>query len=712
MSTKSTQAKKSPVVLPAQAVAAIAAPNRWQIPLLLLALGTAILCVAVIWAYPRPIGDLYVGLAGGRDVMQHKMGHPDDWSFLTTDHVWMDQNWGTHLAYYWANRLGGQTGLLVLKAIMITLMGLGVTMAGRRRGASTAVSIFVAGGVIIASKAYIDLRPNLSTLMMAPWMLYLLLITRGHDKRIWIAVAFTTLWANMHGGFNLGLGMMGLWAACHIFCTWGPRGFEAAIKAHWQLAAATAAAIVLAGVVAPFVVVKPYGLANLTHGFIVFNNELWRNVNEWLPIWAGQWYGYGSLWEFLIVIGTAGIAAFAHFIVWNRRRLAKGQPKLQVTAAGVAYVLFEAGLMLVVLYMACSARRFMPPAMALVAPFLAAQLQWLLRPAQKAWPLAVVCLAVALPTAWLGHKLWNPAGLWNPKAPYFYSPRSPMAAEESMLDRMILASSIVPTNAVQFINDNKDQYPLLATGRIFQEWRWEGYTHWMCPQLKLYIGGRAQQVYTVEQYSQMLYFLGNPPQDIQMLKDMDVHLMLVPWGDSIRTITAICFSPNSTWSVIYYDDHGVVAADGAYPASQKLVEAAALGTLKYPSEKIAALSRAVALVSTPNLNRLSAAEMNDLLRNTLSKNPSPLMVQLIVGRMAHVGQADAAFLEQQYAQVSSLEEPRANGAIYMSTCQALADALAGVYNDQGRLAESRMWEERAKAIRREVEDIQPRWAPK
>ena len=96
----------------------------------------AVLFTFSTWLVPRPIGDLYVAYAGARDVLEGKLGGEDDWSFVNvgTGRVWINQNWGTHMLYYGAYYFFDETGILVLKALlmlsMVTFIGLSVRQHG------------------------------------------------------------------------------------------------------------------------------------------------------------------------------------------------------------------------------------------------------------------------------------------------------------------------------------------------------------------------------------------------------------------------------------------------------------------------------------------------------------------------------------------------------------------------------------------------------
>ena len=198
--------------------------------LLIIGVLTVILAVLTVWTVPRPTGDLYVALAAGRDILNGKLGELDDWCFTTEGRVWVNQNWGTHLLYYTFYRLAGgndgstpieqdpgEVGLVLLKLLILVTGTVFLILACRRRGAGWPVALLVTGGVIAAGRSFIDLRPNLTTLMFVPVMLHLLYRTLEKPGRIWLVmIVFGVIWANLHGGFFLGLVTMGFWSLCMV----------------------------------------------------------------------------------------------------------------------------------------------------------------------------------------------------------------------------------------------------------------------------------------------------------------------------------------------------------------------------------------------------------------------------------------------------------------------------------------------------------------
>ena len=664
-------------------------PPPWQRrAVLALTLASLVLAAAVVWAIPREVGDLYVGLAGGQDVLEGRLGRPDTWSFTTGDRVWIDQNWLTHLVHYLVYRGAGQTGLLATKAVTIALLALGMALAARRRGASWPAGLLTVAGVLVASKAYIDLRPNLITLTLAPWMLCLLLLSRRRVYWVWPAAALAGLWANMHGGFVLGLGMLGLWTACHGLTAWAAGGFLAAWRRYWPLAAGTVAAIVLAGLA------NPFGLENLTHGLVVGRSSAWREIDEWRPIWMGHWQLFGgSLWEFLAVLGlTAGLSAAR--LLARRRRPAGGAARpARPGVDDAALALFELVLLLGVVYMACAARRFMPLAMVLLTPFLARQLEWSLAPARRAWPVAAACLLLAAPTALLGGRIAR-----------YYRDDNPLVGPETFLERMVYHQAMMCPGVAEFINANDIQ------GRVFQEWRWEGYLRWRCPQLKLWVGGRAQQVYSEQEFRQRMAVVNRPQEAAAMLAALDVHLAVVPWGDTTGPLVRqLAFAPQASWAAIYYDGLDVVLADARHAATRGLVEQAAQGRLVWPDADSALLSRVACTTSTPVLPGINPTAAQELARRALEQCPTPILPPVLAELASRGGgtmpESEVQFLQHQYQRLSALPQPRPKGIAAVITAQRVAEVLATHYRSAGRLADAQDWAARAEAMRRRFDRL-------
>ncbi len=724
------------VDLPSLPVAGVSKWLRWAETLL--AFGAAVMAMVAIWLVFRPIGDLYVALGAGRDIVQGKMGSPDEWSFTAAERVWINQNWGTHLMYYLSYIWGGEWGLLSVKAGLVALLGVGVALACRARRVSWPVCWVVAGAVLLAGKEFIDQRPNLTSLALDPILLWLLYRSRNHPHRIWWAAALLALWANMHGGFFFGIGMMGLWTVCQLLACAIKRGVGHSIRTNWPLVAATGAAILSAGLLTPFGLFQAAGSEtflrdwNLTHPLIMAGSDVWRKVREWVGVWSLAEMNYGSAWEFCVLLGILGVLGFARLVrVLVARRSVKSKHlytaallmivfSLVVTVTVYAYStqdfsrkalndryelnvpqsvqnlralsrsvlggslllaggglalgtllfararnsvsyrparadklgmwIFDVVLSSLVLYMAFASRRFLPLAAILIAPLMARQLHWLtklripatVREQGVAVGIAVVSLVaiwqgqasalfmlggVALAIWWLARSLRARSlrvcppivlavmvgilafQLAETKSRYF-APDNPTTPDRSFYDRMV-GQYKQPTKLPEFVREND------IAGRVLHEWRWEGYLRWRCPQLKLLLGGRAQQIYSEQDWHTGMSLrygfdtrntvrgAADPFYTRRELSLLDVHLMAVPeqgWKTIIHRL--IQEYPRSGWTYLYRDGanapgvgSNILLVDTRDPQKRALVEQALRGELEYPSRAIEAFSQASTMMT-------------------------------------------------------------------------------------------------------------------
>src|SRR5206468_8631421 len=138
---------------------------------------------------------------------------------------------------------------------------------------------------------------------------------------------------------------------------------------------------------------------------------------------------------------------------------------------------FEFLLLGLATVMAFQSRRFVPLAIVTAAPPLATLMAWWARRTSRAVTVAAVA-GVAFSVAWAG---------WRSLAVYL--PANPLRAGGTIFDRMHDVSEKFPQAAGRFLSDNA------ISGNALAEWEWEGYLRWVAPQIRLLVGGRAQQVY-------------------------------------------------------------------------------------------------------------------------------------------------------------------------------------------------------------------------
>lgn len=710
-SQRTGAAEGAPQVEPPSAPAAptearLGSPKHYRVAIIICAI-VALVLLALVWAVPRALGDLYMSLASGRDIVEGRVAQPDTWSFATEGRVWFNQNWLTHLALYACDAAMGRTGWLVFKAALVLTLGAAVTLASRQCGTAWPVALLGAGAIALAAKGYIDPRPNLVTLAFTPLLLGLLLRTRKKRAAIWWTVPLLGLWANSHGGFLFGLGMMGLWAGAQTVAAWSAkRRIESALKATWPLWAATGAAIALAAFA------NPYGTRNLTHAFVITDaDEVWQIVKEWRPIlegWDGRletlWgvivtgggVGFGSLWEFFVLGGLLlGLLVVRAATWW----FARGGAGRRLDAQQWTTLGFHALLACVAVGMAFKSRRFIPLAMLVMAPYLASLLSWALAARRTVVPTLVLAAALLVPAA----------GLARIEAVH-YSPDNPLVPSESFPERMVNRALSFPVGIDAFLNRNQ------IADRVLNEWRWEGYLRWHCPQMKLWVGGRAQQVYDAQTFIDWMKLHTSLPQDgplpeaskpwADYIRGHDVPLVTGPFlsGRTRPLMLTLTEAADAHWAFIYFDGRNAMVADVTHPGTRGLVEALIAGRLEYPDARTAALSRARCLLSPavlrdPELKADPKLAMT-LLREAIADWPHPMAYQALwQHRRFHPGgtRQMVAWLESEYARLEAMDPFQARGMWIMWSRNLIAKLMANLFAAPGVNQPERaaMWEQRA-----------------
>jgi hypothetical protein len=155
---------------------------------------------AVDLAYHLKVGQLMVA--------DHAVPRTDVLAWTTAGRPWLDQNWGAQLVLYGIWRLGGFPLLTVASAALTVASWALVAAACRRRTANLRL---IAGTVLAGyavSAAAFSVRPQLFSLLLFAAELYLLEVARTRP-RVALAIPFLMpLWANLHGAFVVGIGLL------------------------------------------------------------------------------------------------------------------------------------------------------------------------------------------------------------------------------------------------------------------------------------------------------------------------------------------------------------------------------------------------------------------------------------------------------------------------------------------------------------------------
>ena len=155
--------------------------------------------------------DLTYHLRAGREIFETGViPSVDTWTFTATGLPWVDQQWGAQVLLAGVFQIGGWTGLVLLRAVLVAIIAGCIYAICRRRGLpvrTASVLTLIAFGV-----AAVALGLRAQTFGMAFFTVTLLLVAdrRAHPGRLWAIPLLVLVWANVHGSFFLGPLVLGL----------------------------------------------------------------------------------------------------------------------------------------------------------------------------------------------------------------------------------------------------------------------------------------------------------------------------------------------------------------------------------------------------------------------------------------------------------------------------------------------------------------------
>ena len=207
----------------------------------------------------------------GLDLLASRTLHTADPYSFTADRPWVNHEWLAELlmglSYSWL----GPLGLGLLKASVVAVVGVTLFAVAREEKAQPlARDLFVAVAVFVSYSRSQVVRPQLFSVAIFCVLLYLL---RRHDRgsrtALWGVPACFAIWANFHGGWIVGLAVLGAWMAGDLLRQWSVRRF-----ASYAIAGATSIAATL---------LNPYGIGLWQFLATTVRPER-PDITDWLPL--------------------------------------------------------------------------------------------------------------------------------------------------------------------------------------------------------------------------------------------------------------------------------------------------------------------------------------------------------------------------------------------------------------------------------------------
>ncbi len=394
--------------------------------------------------------DLWGHVRFGQDIL--KLGaipSQDPYSYLTENGRWINHEWLSETLFGLLYNLAGPQGLVAFKCFCVVLIALLMWRSLRSNGFDSirAAEILIVVEVMLLP-AMTPLRPNIFTCVMLTLLLLVLekcsraVSDQFRMAMLLIVPVLFACWANVHGGFVLGLIVLSAWWIGSIIDTRNSATLQRKSKTTW----------VLLGVVPLSIVgtmLTPYGPDLLR--FIVETTAVRRtDISEWQPLGITNTFGFYYL-------ATLVVSALSLVFSRKTKRLSTlGAWFVLACAPQVAYrflPLFAIGtIILAGQHIADSGYR-------LYENLKSKRL--LLLPIFAAWALVVVISAV---------------GVWS-------------QLRDKALGQIVV-SSYMPVGATSILKQRN------IKGNALVQFNWGEYVIWhLGPEVKIAVDGRRETVY-------------------------------------------------------------------------------------------------------------------------------------------------------------------------------------------------------------------------
>lgn len=215
--------------------------------------------------------DYYWHVTAGRLVAERGVMTTDPFSYTWAGQPWVMHEWLGELLIYWLVSAAG-VGVATFVFGVVSVAGpLVVAWTLHRMGTPMLPIALATGLVVYLYASYATIRPQAISWLFLGILLSGLLSTRAeHRWRPWLAVPLFVLWANVHGLYVIGLGVLGVYVVFTLL------GRTPMARRRWEMAAVLLACFVASAL-------TPAGPAGLLYPLRYVDAGDWglRHISEW-----------------------------------------------------------------------------------------------------------------------------------------------------------------------------------------------------------------------------------------------------------------------------------------------------------------------------------------------------------------------------------------------------------------------------------------------
>jgi hypothetical protein len=455
--------------------------------------------------------DMWWHLGAGRAIVT--TGHipfVDEFSFTVRGRPWVDVQWLAQVGLYQARLLGGDALLAVLTAVLVVIA---FAFVYPQMEGGPFLRAFVIVLAAMASSVIWAPRPQMLSFALLGATSYVVYLFKWRQvNRLWVLIPLSVLWANVHGGYALGLMLIGAILAGEVINH--ITGHTAAEVLSWRQIGVLAGVGGLCGLA---LLINPYTFGTWMLPFrTVGIRTLQGFIQEWASPDFHSLYEQPVLWLLFALLAATGFSGRR----WDWSDL-------------VSVVVFG--------YSAFLARRNIAPLALVIAPVLSRQARPIVESVSARIKLPASArqeLNPALSGAlnWLIVALVVAAALLKCGAVL-----APQALEKARREA-------VPVRAVEWL---RQAFPHLA-GPMYNSYNWGGYLVWALPEEPVFVDGRTD-VYDefLPQYVQVMFVR---PGWQEVLDRYGVRLALIERDSLLATMLAT----QPEWRSVYSDNQAAV----------------------------------------------------------------------------------------------------------------------------------------------------------
>lgn len=237
-----------------------------------------------------------IAMLDGGDILR-----VDPFSATRAGHAWQTHEWLAQVALGAAYRFGGWAGVLLMTALAGAVAAWQMTRAIGRHVEPAYTVLLVAIGFLLASPSLLA-RPHVLVLPLLTTVLVetLAAAEARRTPRLVVILPALWLWANMHGSFVIGQGLLGLGGLESLIAALSLSGWRGAIgvAGRWGLVGLAALIAVVAG---------PHGLETLTFPLTHSASPALHRIGEWQPLDLTRPNAFAAVVAALMLVLSRGV---------------------------------------------------------------------------------------------------------------------------------------------------------------------------------------------------------------------------------------------------------------------------------------------------------------------------------------------------------------------------------------------------------------------